>query len=77
MSMNLVFLDTGGGILDFPYQTRTELSYAVLDADSEEEQLQLIREDVKRFREPGEDVERMMSKIRKLLRDPGLTLGVI
>lgn len=48
MSMNLVFRD-GRAISEFPYQTSTELSNAVMKAGTNEEKLKLIKADLEQY----------------------------
>ena len=45
MSMNLYFETKAGGyVIDFPFQTNTNCTYAVLAAKSVEEQMKILRE---------------------------------
>ena len=48
MSINLIFRD-GRAVVDFPYQTSTNISKAVMAATTNEEKLKIIKEDLKKF----------------------------
>lgn len=68
MSMNLHFL-LGEHYIDFPYQTSTTLTYAVMDAGSKEEQLALIKANCEE-----RDIMEYYGYIRDKLEDPDITL---
>lgn len=65
MSMNLAFEVKGGGIIDFPYQTPTKLTKAVLACPTHEDQLKLLR---------AEYGDRDLVEIDRLLHNPNLEL---
>ena len=47
MSMNLYWIAPNGKQEEFPYQTRTDLSYAVMKSKNTDEILKLFEEDLK------------------------------
>ena len=52
MSMNLYFrVKDGSGMIDFPFQTPTELTYAVMEAETTQDRLALIKQYLERFEE--------------------------
>ena len=65
MSMNLCFRD-GRAFADFPYQTSTKLSYAVMSASTREEKLKLIKADIERY---GKEVYYWYEEIESMLKD--------
>lgn len=75
MSMNLSFKVKGGGYVDFPYQTRTTVSYAVLAATTVEEKLQILREDLSQS-DNEEWQQDTLRAIEALLTNPNLKLIV-
>jgi hypothetical protein len=52
--MNLIFRD-GRAISEFPYQTSTELSYAVMNAKTKKEKLELIKKDLEIYKNLNSD----------------------
>lgn len=68
MSMNLIFTKPCGCHEEFPYQTSTSLTYAVLGAHTREEQLELIRKDLESH---GWDEwsEHVFDEIKEMLND--------
>jgi hypothetical protein len=77
MSMNLCFDVVGGGHVEFPYQTSTKLTYAVLEAKTTDERLQLILNDLTSRDYDGYDLAQIMSNASIMLNNPNLTLGLI
>ncbi len=83
MSTNLCFsvkkCKTCGhvGHVEFPFQTSTELTYAVLKLETTEERLALIRETLIGYSWGKEDIEKYMCEIEALLTSPTLELGLI
>jgi hypothetical protein len=77
MSMNLCFDVVGGGHVEFPYQTSTDLTYAVLDAKTVPEQLLLINADLTKRGYEGTDLTEKLTYIGKLLGNTNLELGMI
>lgn len=68
MSMNLAFEVKGGGIVDFPYQTPTRLTKAVLACHTREERLALLR---------AERGDQDLAEIDQLLQKPNLELIMV
>ena len=75
MSLNLVFLVKGGGVVQFPIQTPTEVTLAVLNTKSRRERLRIINEELKHW-EWDKGRKEAMKKIRHLMDNPNLTLKV-
>jgi hypothetical protein len=78
MSMNLCFDVVGGGHVEFPYQTRTELTYEVLKAKTADERLELIAEDLERIGDESfYDMSETLEEVSMLLKNPNLILSFI
>lgn len=78
MSMNLCFDVKGGaGMVDFPYQTSTELTYAVLNEKDDDKRLALIRKDIESWGRSKEEIERIMGEVEALMKSPNLELSLI
>ena len=83
MSMNLCFnvkkCKTCGhfGHVEFPFQTSTYLTYAVLALKTIEERLALIRLTITNYGWDKEDIEKYMCEIEALMTSPTLELGMI
>ena len=75
MSLNLVFLVRGGGIVQFPIQTPTEVTLAVLNSKSRRERLRIINEELKTW-EWDKGRKEAMKKIRVLMDNPELILSM-
>jgi len=75
MSLNLVFLVKGGGIVQFPIQTPTEVTLAVLNTKSRRERLRIINEELKHW-EWDKGRKEAMKKIRVLMDNPELILSM-
>ena len=74
MSMNLHFKVKGGaGFVDFPFQTPTTLSYAVLAESDREKRLKLIRE----YLGKHAYTVKLIREIRELMENPNLELTVL
>ena len=74
MSLNLVFLVKGGGIVQFPIQTPTEVTLAVLNTKSRSERLRIINEELKRWEWTKRGRTETMKRIKHLMDNPSLTL---
>ena len=74
MSLNLVFLVKGGGIVQFPIQTPTEVTYAVLTAKGRKHRLRIINEELKKWAWDEKDRKDTLKKIKTLMSNPNLTL---
>jgi hypothetical protein len=78
MSMNLCFDVVGGGHAEFPYQTSTKLTYAVLEAKTADERLQLILNDlISRDFDEYEVYGDLKQEVSILLNNPNLILTMI
>lgn len=77
MSMNLAFEVKGGGIVDFPFQTPTDLSYAVLATKGYKKQLALIDAEMKKWGWEKEIRTEKLNSIEQLLKNPNLKMIVI
>ena len=83
--MNLIFdVKEGAGMVDFPWQTPTELTYKVLALETKEEQLSLLREWAEEHLysyEPANTRERgiasTMAEVEALMASPNLELSLI
>ena len=70
MSMNLCFQTRKGGhFVDFPYQTRTTTSYAVLNAETIEEKMAILRKDDRQL------PERVFRECERMLKDKSFRLS--
>jgi len=75
--MNLYFsARRGPAFLDFPYQTQTEISYAVMAATTIEERMEIIRKDLEGRREgwSNELVDEILADILQNMENPDLIL---
>jgi len=77
MSINLVFDVKGGGIIDFPFQTTTELTYAVLKETNKEKQLKLIRKELELNKYTKKEINATLRKIEALMKSPDLKLDMV
>jgi hypothetical protein len=75
--MNLVFEVVGGGFVDFPYQTSTELTFAVLAAETTLGKVMLITKDVESKGWDLEDRKETMEAVFKLLNNENLRLSYL
>lgn len=72
MSMNLCFKTIKGShFVDFPYQTRTSTSYAVVKAETIEEKMAILRKDDPQL------PERVFRECERMLNDKTLKLIVM
>ena len=76
MSMNLAF-EIDGVIVDFPFQTRTNLSYAVYNAKNTSARLKLIEIELKTYGWRRHDIDDLLDKCRKLLSNRKFKLIII
>ena len=76
MSLNLVFLVKGGGVVQFPIQTPTEVTLAVLNTKSRRERLRIINEELKWWGWAKESRVETLKRIEALMDNPNLTLEV-
>ena len=76
MSMNLVFrcID-GSGYVDFPWQTRTDVTYAVLNATTDNEKLKILKDSISDW--DADLIEGRMAQVIRLLNSPHLELTMI
>ncbi len=83
MSMNLCFEVKKcdkchrGPMVDFPFQTPTELTWAVLRAEGNDARLKLIQDQLEKWKWSIEDINRTMEEITTLINDPTLELSYI
>ena len=77
MSMNLIFAVRGGGSVDFPFQTPTKLTYAVLAAPGKATRLQLLDDEMKKWGWSRTIRCEKMRAIKALMENPVLTLELI
>lgn len=76
--MNLCFTtNCGKGYVDFPFQTPTELTKAVLKITNKEERLKIIEEQLIKWKWNKKEIRSMMNEISKMLDDSSLILGSI
>ena len=74
MSLNLVFLVKGGGIVQFPIQTPTKVTLAVLNTKSVRKRLSIINEELKWWGWAKESRVETLKRIEALMDNPNLTL---
>ena len=77
MSMNLIFAVEGGGIVDFPFQTSTDLTYAVLNAKTKEEQVALVEKEMRERGFKNDQVKEQLGTVKALLSNPNLSISMI
>ena len=76
MSLNLVFLVKGGGVVQFPIQTPTEVTLAVLNTKSHKERLRIINEELKTWGWDKKERAETLNKIETLMDNPNLKLDM-
>ena len=76
MSLNLVFLVKGGGIVQFPIQTSTEVTLSVLNTKSRRERLRIINEELKRWEWTKRGRAETLKGIKTLMDNPNLKLDM-
>ena len=76
MSLNLVFLVKGGGIVQFPIQTPTEVTLAVLNTKSRRERLRIINEELKQREWTKRGRTETIKRIKLLMDNPNLKLDM-
>jgi hypothetical protein len=76
MSMNLVFITVPGNyMVEFPYQTSTNVTRAVLKATTIEDKLDILRKDIQSFSDGDTEWESdILFDIESSLRDETLDL---
>lgn len=77
MSMNLVFVVKGGGTVDFPFQTPTNLTYSVLGEKSKAKRLRMLDDAMKEWGWSKSFRAENIRKIEALMNNPVLKLGMI
>ena len=78
MSMNLIFDVKGGsGIVDFPFQTSTDLTYAVLNAKTKEEQVALVEKEMRERGFKNHQIKEQLGTVKALLSNPNLSISMI
>ena len=78
MSMNLIFDVKGGaGMVDFPFQTSTDLTYAVLKEPDNDKRLALIRKELKQNTYTKKEIAEMIERIKALMKNPNLELTLM
>ena len=78
MSMNLCFDVKGGkGMVDFPFQTPTELTYAVLKETDNTKRLEMPRSAMEEYGWHKKDIEETLEEIEGLMKSPNLELSLI
>lgn len=80
MSMNLAFKIRSKNmthIVDFPFQTPTNLTYKVLAANTTDERITLIADQLRAWSWSADEVKVLLDQIRTMLNDEDLTLIMI
>ena len=83
MSINLFFkVKNGAGMVDFPFQTSTDLTYAVMNAEGKEERIKLLRlkllsDEMRKWGWGLADINEMLAEIEALMDNQNLELGCI
>jgi hypothetical protein len=76
--MNLAFETVQGRYLvNFPFQTSTDLSFKVYRATTNQQRIQLIEEQVKAWKWEKRDIDRVMREVKELFNDPTLRLVIV
>jgi DNA integrity scanning protein DisA with diadenylate cyclase activity len=76
--MNLTFQTKDGvGRVEFPFQTPTSLTYAVLKKETNEERLLLIGQYLKEQDWSESDIQETLEEIQRLMESPHLELSLI
>ena len=83
MSLNLVFFNKQtSDVIEFPYQTPTDVTTQVFDAKTTKERIALIKKDVYDNMVDIDDVDSieyadtLILEIKNKLRDPNIILGI-
>ncbi len=76
MSMNLAF-EIEGQRVDFPFQTPTNLSYAVMKAKGLQQRLDLIEAELKGWEWDKQAIDEKIAQCRKLLSNKKFKLVII
>ena len=78
MSMNLIFsVKDSPGMVRFPYQTTTDLTYAVLQTKDKQKQLSIIKQAILETEWEDEVQQRITDEVEALLSSPSLELTMI
>ena len=79
MSMNLVFdvKNNPHGMVDFPFQTSSELTRDVLDEPCNNKRIEIIRSRITEYGWDSEDIDRIMSEVITLINCDTLELSII
>lgn len=77
MSMNLAFKTSTGDLVDFPFQTPTNLSYKIANANSTKDRLDLVKDQLKMWKWNKHQIDSMIVKCAALFADNTLRLIVI
>ena len=77
MSLNLVFSVANGVLIDFPFQTPTDLTIAVLSAEHQSDQLSLLDDAMKSWRWGKKKRRTHLISIKALMEAQALTLTMI
>lgn len=79
MSINLYFVARSGRkrVVDFPFQTPTTLSYAMMTTKTTEARLALVDDEMKKWGWTTSERESCLKRVRVLLEDPDLQLTII
>jgi len=78
MSMNLCFDVKGSSaVVDFPFQTPTDLTYKVLEAKSNEERIEIIEKQLVEWEWEDEEINRIMDQIKALFSCDTLEISLI
>ena len=75
--MNLAFTTEGGHIIDFPFQTPTDLTYRVLALDNDFDKLDAITDELTKWKWSKKEIKEMKYKIINLMNDSTLKLCII
>ena len=77
MSMNLIFMVQGGGSVNFPFQTPTKLTFAVLAAPGKATRLKLLDDAMQEWGWSKTVRSEKLRAIKALMQNPVLTLEMI
>lgn len=76
MSLNLAFSvkDCPKSLIDFPFQTPTDLTIAILEAKTTDDKLQLIKDRLIGWKYTRKEINKILSEIKTNLIDDKLEL---
>ena len=77
MSMNLCFDVEGGGVVNFPFQSHTNLTIKILKAETTEKRLSIIEDYLISCKWEKEHINKTIAYLRVCFSNPNLMLSTI